>query len=372
MLILEVKSTPRLEIRSRIKPALYFECRIHSINFLAATIETAMNTDIREKCSSEEYQKITAIYPALINDYYNELARTAGEPIVRQVLPDPEEVSVHNERMPEDPVGEDLYSPVPNLTHRYQDRVLLLISDRCPIYCRFCTRKRKVGRSLKVTDETIRDGIEYIKEYPGIRDVLLSGGDPLMLEDERLDQILSEIRDIPHVEILRIGTRVPAAFPERVSSGLAALLSGFSPLYVHTHFNHPAEITAKSREACRFLADAGIPLGNQTVLLRGINDDPDTLEKLFRELLSMRVRPYYLFQMDAVRGTRHFSTPLLTGVRIMDELRRRTSPMALPTFVVDLPDGEGKAFPADTSILSPGTPEQAVVTPEGRVVPYPD
>ena len=311
-------------------------------------------------------------YPAMINSYYHSLALEAGNPVLRQVLPDPEEMSVSNEKMTEDPVGEDLYSPVPNLTHRYQDRVLLLISDRCPIYCRFCTRKRKVGRSLQVTDETVRDGIEYIRKHLGIRDVLLSGGDPFMLEDVRLEQILSEIRDISHVEIVRIGTRVPAAYPDRVSSDLAALLSGFSPLYIHTHFNHPAEITAKSREACRLLADAGIPLGNQTVLLRGINDDPDTLETLFRELLTMRVRPYYLFQMDAVRGTRHFSTPLMTGVRLMDELRRRTSPMALPTFVVDLPEGEGKAFPAETSILSPDTKEQAIVTPEGKIVPYPD
>ena len=193
-----------------------------------------------------------------------------------------------------------------------------------------------------------------------------------MLDEDRLRQILTEVRSIGHVEIIRIGTRVPAAWPERISPELASLLSGFTPLYVHTHFNHPAEITAQSREACRLLSDAGIPLGNQTVLLRGINDDPGILERLFRDLLTMRVRPYYLFQVDAVRGTRHFSTPLMTGVKIMDELRRRTSPMALPVFAVDLPDGEGKAFPADTSIIAPGTPEQAVVTPEGKAVPYPE
>jgi len=322
--------------------------------------------------STKNINKVTEVYPALVNDYYNELAGIAGAPIARQVMPDIEELSPSNEMLTEDPVGEDRYSPVPNLTHRYQDRVLLLISDRCPIYCRFCTRKRKIGRSLRVTDETIREGINYIKKHPGIRDVLLSGGDPLMLDNDRLRHILSEIRDILHVEILRIGTRVPAAFPTRVSPELATMLSGFSPLYIHTHFNHPAEITTESREACRILAEAGIPLGNQTVLLKGINDDPDTLEKLFRELLVMRVRPYYLFQMDAVRGTRHFSTPLMTGVRIMDELYRRTSPMALPTFVVDLPDGKGKVFPTQTSILFPGTPEQAIVTPEGNAVPYPD
>jgi lysine 2,3-aminomutase len=328
--------------------------------------------DIMEKMSSEEYLEITAIYPALINDYYNELARVAGTPIARQVIPDQEELSQYNQELSEDPVGEDLYSPVPNLTHRYKDRVLLLISDRCPIYCRFCTRKRKIGRSLQVTDETVRKGIDYIKAHPEIRDVLLSGGDPLMLENERLERILSEIRDIPHVDILRIGTRVPAAYPERVSTALATLLSRFSPLYIHTHFNHPAEITTSSTEACRVLADAGIPLGNQTVLLGGINDHPDILEKLFRELLSMRVRPYYLFQMDAVKGTRHFATPLMTGIRIMDELHRRTSPMALPTFVVDLPEGKGKVFPNRTSVIFPGTPEQAIVTAEGKTVPYRD
>jgi len=311
-------------------------------------------------------------YPALINSYFLELALTAGDPILRQVLPQPEEISSENLKMTEDPVGEDLYSPVTNLTHRYQDRVLFLISDRCPVYCRFCTRKRKVGRSLEVTEETVRAGIEYISKHPGIRDVLLSGGDPLMLEVERLEHILARIREIPHVDILRIGTRVPAALPERISPDLASRLSRFAPLYIHTHFNHPGEITVRSREACRLLADAGIPLGNQTVLLRGINDDADVLELLFMALLTMRVRPYYLFQMDAVRGTGHFSTPLMKGIGIMDELRRRTSPMALPTFVVDLPGGEGKAFPGRTSILNPGTPDQAILTPGGKIVPYPE
>ena len=331
-----------------------------------------MNTIDHEKYSAIEVRKVSARYPAHVSDYYRELASSAGEPIARQVMPDPEEISARNDALPEDPVDEDRYSPVPNLSHRYRDRVLFLVSDRCPIFCRFCTRKRKVGRSLKVTDETISSGIDYIRDHPEIRDVLLSGGDPLMLESERLYQILAAIREIPHIEIIRIGTRVPAALPERISFALAELISGFTPLYIHTHFNHPAEITSQSRNACSFLADAGIPMNNQTVLLSGINDDTDTLEKLFRELVKMRIRPYYLFQLDAVKGTGHFSTPLITGVRIMDELRQRTSPMALPTFVVDLPNGEGKAFPATASIIDPGTQKQAVVTPEGKVVPYPD
>lgn len=320
----------------------------------------------------EDLQRVAERYPVLINDYYRKLAETGGEPIARQVMSDPEEISPQNVALPEDPIGEDRYSPVPHLTHRYRDRVLLLISDRCPIYCRFCTRKRKVGRFLTVTDETISNGIAYIRDHPEIRDVLLSGGDPLMLESERLHQVLTAIREIPHVEIIRIGTRVPAALPERISSELAGLISDFTPIYIHTHFNHPAEITLQSIEACRLLADAGIPLNSQTVLLAGINDDADTLEKLFRGLVKMRIRPYYLFQMDVVRGTGHFRTPLLQGILIIEELHRRTSPMSLPAFVVDLPNGGGKVFPTGASVLSPGTPEQALVTPDGKTVPYPD
>ena len=331
-----------------------------------------MKTNTEKRSDSEDLRKVAERYPVLINDYYRELIKAAGEPIARQVMPDPEEISAENEALPADPVGEDRYSPVPNLSHRYRDRVLFLISDQCPIHCRFCTRKRKVGRSLTVTEETLSMGIDYIREHEQVRDVLLSGGDPLMLENDALYRILTAIHQIPHVEMIRIGTRVPAALPDRISPDLAGLLSSFTPIYIHTHFNHPAEVTSRSRKACRLLADAGIPLNNQTVLLGGVNDDTDTLEKLFRDLIKMRIRPYYLFQMDAVKGTGHFSTPLMTGIRIMNELRRRSSPMALPTFVVDLPDGEGKAFPATPSILNPGTGEQAIVTPEGKIVPYPD
>lgn len=311
-------------------------------------------------------------YPALINSYYRDLALKAGRPLLLQVVPDPKEILESGQPLEEDPVCEERFSPVLNLTHRYGDRVLMLVSDRCPIYCRFCTRKRKVGRALKVTDETIEKGIEYISRHKGIRDVLLSGGDPLMLPPRRLGRILSALRRIPHVEIIRIGTRVPAALPQRISSGLAARLSGFKPLYIHTHFNHPEELTPMAKRACALLADAGIPLNNQTVLLKGVNDNTDTLENLFRGLLVMRVRPYYLFQMDRVKGTGHFITPLATGVRIMNELRQRTSPMALPTFVVDLPNGMGKAFPEAGSVLNQGTEDQAILTPDGEIVPYPD
>ncbi|MDF1537187.1 MAG: KamA family radical SAM protein [bacterium] len=316
--------------------------------------------------------QVTEQYPALVSDYYGELANAAGDPISRQVFPDPEEISAVNEGLPEDPVEEERYSPVTNLTHRYADRVLFLVSDRCPVYCRFCTRKRKVGRGLAVTPRTLAAGFQYIAKNPCIRDVLLSGGDPLMLGTEELKSILDQIRHIPHVEIIRIGTRVPAAMPERVTAELASLLAAGGPLYIHTHFNHPAEITVQSREACRILADAGIPLNNQTVLLRGINDDPDILEDLFRNLLAMRVRPYYLFQADKVRGTGHFRTPLMRGVQIMEELFRRTSPMALPTFAVDLPDGGGKVFPSAATVLNPGGADQSILIPDGRAVLYRD
>ncbi len=315
---------------------------------------------------------VTERYPALVNPYYLRLCVEAGSPLIRQVFPDAREVSKVSDLFPEDPIDEETHSPVLNLTHRYKDRVLFLVSDVCPVFCRFCTRKRKVGRSLTVTEHTILAGLRYIENQPRVRDVLLSGGDPLMLDDKRLDSILERLRRIKHVEILRVGTRVPAALPRRVTPQLASLLAFHGPLFVHTHFNHPAEITVQAREACGNLMKAGVPLANQTVLLRGINDDADTLEKLFRGLLTMGVRPYYLFQADLVRGTTHFCTPLFTGIRIMEELRKRTSPMALPLFAVDLPGGAGKAFPSLGSVSNLGSKAQAVLDQKGVKVPYPD
>ena len=320
----------------------------------------------------DDIKKVTDRYPERISEYYGQLARLAGEPIRQQVVPDLEELSVANEKLPEDPIEEDIHSPVINLSHRYPDRVLFLVSDRCPVYCRFCTRKRKVGKSLEVTPETVAEGIGYIARNPEIRDVLLSGGDPLMLEPPRLGSILEQLRQIPHVQVIRIGTRVPAALPERITSELALVLSSHGPLYIHTHFNHPSELTDEAHEACRILVDAGIPLNNQSVLLKGINDDADTLELLFRSLLTMRVRPYYLFQADKVRGTDHFRTPLMRGIRLMEELHLRTSPMALPTFAVDLPDGGGKVFPTSATVIDAGSDKQAIMTPAGKVVPYSD
>ncbi len=315
---------------------------------------------------------VTDNYPAMINPYFQSIIDKKDDPLFLQVVPSGQEITRANLNCPEDPVGEESHSPVPNLTHRYPDRVLFLISHTCPVYCRFCTRKRKVGRSLRVDARTIEQGISYIRSDDRIRDVLLSGGDPMMLEDGDLGSILGELRGIPHIEVIRIGTRVPGALPQRITPELAGTLSNHHPLYIHTHFNHPGEITDRSREACRILADAGIPMNNQTVLLKGINDSAQTLESLFRSLLTMRIRPYYLFHVDTVRGADHFRTPLHKGMDIMDDLRMRTSNMAIPQYAVDLPDGGGKVILTAGTVTPDGDGKYLIRTPEGDVVHYQD
>lgn len=293
---------------------------------------TALNVaDIRE---------VVSRYPMRINPYWLNLITTKGDGLYEQAIPDPREIQ--DPRGFEDPLGEEDLSPVPGLTHKYPDRVLFLVSSQCAMYCRFCNRKRKVGKPSMVTRETIREGLLYIRHTKEVRDVLLSGGDPLLLSDEELYRILSSLRSISHVEILRIGTRVPCTLPQRVTPQLTELLKGFHPLFINTHFNHPAEITPMSARACQRLADAGIPLGCQTVLLRGINDHPGIMKELMQKLLSVRVRPYYLFQADLARGTAHFWTPLKNGLEIIAALQGHTSGLCIPHFVIDLPGGGGK------------------------------
>jgi lysine 2,3-aminomutase len=211
------------------------------------------------------------------------------------------------------------------------------------MYCRFCTRKRKVGgEHMAITGETITRGIDYIRTHPEIRDVILSGGDPLLLGDEKLDGILTALRAIPHVEIIRIGSRIPVVLPQRITLGLIRVLRKHHPLYLNTHFNHPDEITETAAKACARLADAGIPLGNQTVLLRGVNDDPAVMKRLMQKLLAIRVRPYYLYQADLVQGTDHFRTTVAEGLEIVRALRGHTSGLGVPAFVIDAPGGGGK------------------------------
>lgn len=287
-----------------------------------------------------QIRRVADTYPMFINSYYLSLVKTRGDAIYRQAVPDMAEIT-QCEGTP-DPLNEEDLSPVPGLTHKYPDRVLFLVSGRCAMYCRFCNRKRKVGGAGMVTKESIREGISYIRSNKNIRDVLLSGGDPLLLSDPELFRILAGIRAIPHVEIIRIGTRVPCTLPQRITPGLAEMLKGFQPLYINTHFNHPWEITPESAYACSILAAAGIPLGCQTVLLRGVNDNIETMRELMKRLVAVRVRPYYLFQADLVKGTSHFWTGLKKGLEIMAGLQGHISGMCIPRFMIDLPDGGGK------------------------------
>ncbi|OGU04759.1 MAG: lysine 2,3-aminomutase [Geobacteraceae bacterium GWC2_55_20] len=285
--------------------------------------------------------RVSSRYPVHVSDYYVGLIQNKGDAIWKQCMPDPQELEDFDQSP--DPLNETSLSPVPGLIHRYPDRVVLLVSSRCPVYCRFCMRKRLVGSSDFQMDEAgFQDALKYIAANPSIRDVILSGGDPLMLSDETLYRILSRLRSIRHVSFIRIGSRVPVTLPKRITPELCNILGQFHPLYINTHFNHPAEITDDSSKACSMLANAGIPLGNQTVLLRGVNDSAEVMRELMTGLLEIRVKPYYLHQMDLVRGTAHFRTSINTGLEIIRSLRGHISGMAVPHYVIDLPGGKGK------------------------------
>jgi lysine 2,3-aminomutase len=243
----------------------------------------------------------------------------------------------------EDPLAEERDMPVPGITHRYPDRVLFYITHNCPVYCRHCTRKRKVADpSSAAAKKQVEDGLDYIALHPEIRDVVISGGDPLSLSDDRLDYVLSRLRAMPHVEIFRLGTRNLVTLPQRVTSDFVYMLRKHQPVYVNTHFNHPKECTAEAFEAARQLADAGCVIGNQMVLLKGVNDEPKTVMELNHKLLLMRVRPYYIYQCDLARGISHFRTTVEAGRKIIRSLRGFTSGLAVPHFVVDAPQGGGK------------------------------
>jgi lysine 2,3-aminomutase len=292
-------------------------------------------------CDSNALGEVIANFPMRINPYFLKLMQHPGDPMWKQAVPDVAELK--DGVCEEDPLNEENLSPIANLVHKYPDRVLFLVSNKCAMYCRFCTRNRKVGTTkMKITPETLQAAYDYLRCHPGIREVLISGGDPFLLPDEEIAAILGNLRAIPSIEVIRIGTRVPSVLPMRITSKLVALLKEYHPLYINTHFNHPAEITAESSLACTMLADAGIPLGCQTVLLKGVNDDAETLKKLFLALLRIRVKPYYLFQADLTRGTNHFRTSTATGIAIMRQLYGHISGMAIPTYALDGPKGKGK------------------------------
>jgi lysine 2,3-aminomutase len=285
-------------------------------------------------------EKLNKLFHIRINPYYLSLIRYPGDPIWLQCIPDAQELQ--EDGLPEDPLNEEAHSPVPSITHRYPDRVLFLVTSQCSMYCRFCTRKRKVSDSSKINSKWIQGGIDYIAAHPEVRDVVLSGGDPLMVTDYVLERILSSLRAIPHVEIIRLGTKMPCVLPQRITPKLCRMLKKYHPIYVNTHFNHPWECTPEAERACTMLADAGCPVGNQAVLMKGVNDNPDVMLELHRKLLKMRVRPYYIYQADLTKGTNHFRTPVRVGLEIMDKLRGHTSGLAVPYYVIDAPGGGGK------------------------------
>lgn len=280
-------------------------------------------------------------FPMRINPYFLDLIENEDDAIWKQCIPDAQELTDHV--CLQDPLGEESHSPVPSLVHKYPDRALLLVTNQCSVYCRFCTRKRMVGTSrMHITDENLDNCYAYLRNTPAIREVLISGGDPLLLTDSKLDSILTKLRSIPTIDIIRIGTRVPSTLPMRITPQLVTILKKHHPLYINTHFNHPRELTAESKKACTMLADGGIPLGCQTVLLKNINDNSQILKELFLGLLKIRVKPYYLFQADLTRGTNHFRTSTISGIEIMRSLYGHISGMAIPRFALDAPGGKGK------------------------------
>lgn len=293
-------------------------------------------------------------------------------PLRRQAVPVISEFIIAPHEMT-DPCAEDRDSPAPHLVHRYPDRVLLLATDHCAMYCRHCTRRRLVGDSEKEeTKSSLRfdAAVEYLKSNKKVRDVLISGGDPFILEDEEIEALIQKVRSVSHIEFLRLGTRVPVTLPQRITEKLVNMLKKYSPIWISIHFNHPKEITRRSRIACDMLADAGFPLGSQTVLLKGINDRPYIMRKLMQELLQIRVRPYYIYQCDPVRGTQHFRTPVAVGINIMEKLRGHTSGYAVPTYVIDGPGGGGKIPVGPNYILSQARGKYVLRNYKGKIYTY--
>jgi len=309
-----------------------------------------------------------------ITPYFFNLIDPSDEncPIRRQVIPRIEETRTASWEM-SDPCGEDGHSPVPGLVHRYPDRVLFLVTDRCASYCRYCTRSRLVSNATGYDFHPEFDKqIAYIESHPEIRDVLLSGGDPLLFSDDKLEHLLARLRRIPHVEFLRIGTRIPIFLPQRITPELCAMLKKYHPLFISVHTNHPRELTTEVREALGRLADAGIPLGNQSVLLRDVNDDVTVMRALLHKLLMCRVKPYYLYQCDLISGSAHLRTSVRKGLEIMKALRGHTTGYALPQYVIDAPGGGGKVPINPDYILQRNANRVVIRNFEGKVFEYPE
>ncbi|MBP2652500.1 MAG: lysine 2,3-aminomutase YodO family protein [Firmicutes bacterium] len=325
------------------------------------------------KAERAELEKTIAKFPLSITPYYLSLIDAddfRNDPVFKQAFPSVEELEVDECELA-DPLAEDTDSPVPGITHRYPDRVLFYISHVCSMYCRHCTRKRKVGDHDAIPSKAeVIKGIKYIANNPQIRDCLLSGGDPLMLPDKYLDWILTELRKIPHLEVIRIGTRMPVVLPYRITDELVAILKKHHPIWINTHFNHPKELSQASKAALQKLADAGIPLGNQSVLLAGVNDCPLIMKKLVHKLVKNRVRPYYLYQCDLSEGLSHFRTSVGRGIEIIESLIGHTSGFAVPTYVVDAPGGGGKIPAMPNYLISWSANKVILRNYEGVITTY--
>jgi lysine 2,3-aminomutase len=330
-------------------------------------------SDVAEFTPEEQadIDRVRRLYPFFSNEYYTGLIQEKDDPIWKQVIPSAEELDAADDYVL-DSLGEDGDdSPVKHLTHRYPDRVLFTVTYTCGVYCRFCTRKRKVGKNPVPPWHELEAVFAYLREHTGVRDVLLSGGDPLLLADDQLDRILTELRAIPHIKILRIGTRLPCVLPQRITPELADMLKKHHPLYINTHFNHPRELTPEAARACALLADAGIPLGCQTVLMKGINDDIEIMKELMLGLLDMRVKPYYLYQADLVTGTGHFRTDVQTGIDIVNGLQGHITGFAVPTYIIDAPGGGGKMAVGPNRLLELNDEHAVLENYEGNTFKYP-
>ncbi len=317
-----------------------------------------------KKCLESMRMAITPYYLSLID------VNDKDDPIRKQAIPTVFELEKCEDDL-HDPLHEDEDAPVKGLTHRYPDRVLFLITENCSMYCRHCTRRRFAGHHDKAPPKSqINDALEYIAKTPAIRDVLLSGGDALLISDKELEYIIKKLRKIPHVEIIRIGSRTPVVMPQRINQELVDMLKKYHPIWFNTHFNHSNEITEESKRACEMIADAGIPLGNQSVLLRGVNDCIHVMKKLVHELVKIRVRPYYIYQCDLSMGLKHFRTSIAQGIEIIEGLRGHTSGLCVPTFVVDAPGGGGKIPIFPNYIISQGNSRVVLRNFEGVITTY--
>lgn len=335
-------------------------------------LSTFLNLSDDERSAIEKHE---GSLPVAITPYYSSLLNVddPSDGLRRTVVPVGAEY-VHTEGESRDPLGEDPHRPVPGIVHRYPDRVLFLVTGYCSLYCRYCTRSRLVGDNEEFRSDLKEweRALEYIKSHPEIRDVLISGGDPLTLSDDKLDWILSRLRAISHVEFIRMGTKVPMVLPQRITEALTSVLKKYHPLWLSIHINHPRELTTESKAACEKLADAGLPLGSQTVLLKGVNDNVETMKELMHGLLKIRVKPYYLFHCDPISGSAHFRTTVEKGLEIIQGLRGHTTGYAIPHYAIDIAGEGGKVALVPEYIVGRDGKNLLVRNYEGRTFSYPD